>query len=100
MRNPLTRSGRTLANHRPGSIGRDRLSQEAHHPYLVLVARRPDVVGGHRERHPIRLTDGTFVRATGFTLVEGDTVAVPVETPWETIVANGGILEMSLTWTR
>jgi hypothetical protein len=52
------------------------------------------------DRYAVALTDGRFVRATGFALTEGDTVAVPVKTPWETIVANDGILEMSLTWSR
>ena len=52
------------------------------------------------DRYRITLTDGRFIRATGFTLSDGDTVAVPIETPWAAIAANGGILEMSLTWTR
>lgn len=52
------------------------------------------------DRYRIALTDGRFIRATGFALIEGDTVAVPIETPWAAIAANGGILEMSLTWTR
>jgi hypothetical protein len=52
------------------------------------------------DRYRIALTDGRFIRATGFALTEGDTVAVPVEVPWEMIVANGGILELSLSWVR
>jgi hypothetical protein len=52
------------------------------------------------DRYRIAMTDGRFIRATGFVLTEGDSVATPVMTPWEEIVANGGILEMSLTWTR
>lgn len=46
------------------------------------------------------LTDGRFVRATGFKLTSDNTVAVPVETAWDKVVANGGILELSLSWTR
>jgi hypothetical protein len=52
------------------------------------------------DRYRIVLTAGRFTSATGFTLTDGATVAVPVTTPWETIVANGGVLELSLTWTR
>lgn len=51
-------------------------------------------------RYRIALTAGRFTSAIGFTLTEGDTVAVPVTTPWETIVTNGGVLELTLTWTR
>ncbi len=46
------------------------------------------------------LTDERFVSAIGFTLASDNTVAVPVETPWDAVVANGGILELSLSWTR
>ena len=52
------------------------------------------------DRYRIVLTAGRFTSATGFTLTEGDTVAVPVTTPWETIVANDRVLELSLTWAR
>jgi hypothetical protein len=52
------------------------------------------------DRYRIALTAGRYTSATGFTLTEGNTVAVPVKTPWETIVSNGGVLELSLTWTR
>ncbi len=45
------------------------------------------------------LTDGRFVRATGFRLTSDNTAAVPVETTWDKVVANGGILELSLSWT-
>lgn len=44
------------------------------------------------------VTVGRFVAAKGFTLSSGDTAAVPVEMPWDAIVANGGILELSLSW--
>jgi hypothetical protein len=44
------------------------------------------------------LTEGRFVAANGFELRDDWTVAVPVETPWDAIVANGGILELSLSW--
>jgi hypothetical protein len=44
------------------------------------------------------LTDGRFVAARGFDLRNNGSVAVPVETPWDAIVANGGILELSLSW--
>jgi hypothetical protein len=46
------------------------------------------------------LTEGRFVAAKGFDLRNGGSVAVPVETPWDAIVANGGILELSLSWIR
>lgn len=46
------------------------------------------------------LTDGRFVSAIGFRLTDDDSVAHPVETKWDAIVANGGILELSLSWTR
>lgn len=52
------------------------------------------------DRYRIALTAGRFTSATGFALTEGDTVAVPVKIPWETIVANGGVLDLSLSWTR
>ena len=52
------------------------------------------------DRYRIALTAGRFTSATGFALTEGNTVAVPVKTPWEAIVANGGVVELSLTWTR
>lgn len=52
------------------------------------------------DRYRIVLTGGRFTSATGFTLGEGNTVAVPVITPWEAIAANGGVLELSLTWNR
>jgi protein involved in polysaccharide export with SLBB domain len=44
------------------------------------------------------LTEGRFVGATGFTVLEGGAVAVPIETSQETIAGNGGILELSLSW--
>lgn len=50
------------------------------------------------DRYRFVLTDGRFVRATGFELREGGRVAVPIETPPETIEANGGVLELSLAW--
>jgi hypothetical protein len=52
------------------------------------------------ERYQIVLTEGRFVAARGFSLRDGGTAAVPIETPWETIQENGGILEMSLAWRR
>jgi hypothetical protein len=52
------------------------------------------------DRYRLVLTAGRFTSATGFALTQDNTVAVPVKTPWETIVANGGVLELSLTWTR
>jgi hypothetical protein len=50
------------------------------------------------ERYRVVMTGGRFVAATGFELREDGTAAVPVQTPWETILANGGVLELSLTW--
>jgi len=50
------------------------------------------------DRYRIVLTAGRFTSATGLTLTEDNTVAVPAKTPWETIVANDGVLELSLTW--
>lgn len=50
------------------------------------------------ERYRFVMTDGRFVAATGFAIREDGAVAVPVQTPWETIEANGGVLELSLTW--
>lgn len=52
------------------------------------------------DRYAFVLTEGRFVAAKGFTLLDGGTRAVFVETPWEKIVENGGILELSLAWTR
>ena len=46
------------------------------------------------------LTEGHFVAATGFAIEKGDVVAVPVDIPKETIDANGGVVEVSLSWTR
>lgn len=59
-----------------------------------------DALAEDLNRYRIVLTEGRFVAARGFDLRDGDTVAVPVVTPWEKIVENGGILEMSLSWTR
>ncbi len=52
------------------------------------------------DRYTFVLTEGRFVSAKGFTLLDGGTRAVPIETPWEKIVENGGIVELSLAWTR
>jgi hypothetical protein len=46
------------------------------------------------------LTEGRFVGSAGFELRSGGSIALPVETPWDAIVANAGILELSLSWVR
>lgn len=46
----------------------------------------------------IVLTDGRFFAARGFTLNEDKTRAVPAEVSEEDIAANGGVIELSLTW--
>lgn len=67
-------------------------SAEADSPIAELVEEL--------DRYRFVLTEGRFVRATGFKLIDGGAIAVPVEMPWDAIVANGGILELSLSWTR
>jgi hypothetical protein len=46
----------------------------------------------------IVLTGGRFVAASGFTLSDGDTRAVPAELSEADIAAKGGVVELSLTW--
>ncbi len=46
------------------------------------------------------LTEGRFVSAIGFTLAGDDTIAVPAKPDWDEVVANGGILDLSLGWRR
>jgi hypothetical protein len=50
------------------------------------------------EAYRFTLTEGRFVASAGFELRSGGSIAVPVETPWDAIVANGGILDLSLSW--
>ncbi|HSL22367.1 MAG TPA: hypothetical protein VK886_12595 [Vicinamibacterales bacterium] len=50
------------------------------------------------DRYRFVLTAGRFVHATGFRLADNNTAAVPIEPPRDAIAANGGILELSLSW--
>lgn len=52
------------------------------------------------DRYQIVLTDGRFEWARGFKLDDDRRRARPVEMTMEEITENGGILELSLTWTR
>jgi hypothetical protein len=52
------------------------------------------------DRYRFVLTDGRFVSAKGFELEDDGRIARPIETSMEDVMANGGILELSLTWTR
>jgi hypothetical protein len=52
------------------------------------------------DRYRIVLTEGRFTGARGFQMTADGTQAVPIETPSAHIEANGGVLEMSLSWTR
>lgn len=52
------------------------------------------------DAYRVILTEGRFVSAIGFTLADGDTSAVPAKPVWDEVVANGGILELSLAWLR
>ena len=49
--------------------------------------------------HRIVLTEGRFVRATGFTLEEGGRVAIPLEVSEEELERDAGRLRLSLVWT-
>lgn len=71
------------------------MESDTHSPETAIEGLAEDL-----EQYSIVLTEGRFVAATGFALRDNNTRAVPVETPWEKISANGGILEMSLAWTR
>jgi hypothetical protein len=51
----------------------------------------------HFDRYRIVLTEGRFVAAKGFTLVDGGTAAVPIEISEEQVAANN-VVELTLTW--
>jgi hypothetical protein len=52
------------------------------------------------ERYRVVMTEGRFRDARGFTLGPDGTQAMFVKTPWEEIEANGGIVELTLSWAR
>jgi len=52
------------------------------------------------DRYRIVLTEGRFTNARGFTLSADGTQAMFAKTPWEAIEANGGIVELTLSWPR
>ena len=66
--------------------------EEAENP-LVALAEELDA-------YRFTLTAGRFVSAVGFTLADDDTTAVPVKPAWDEVIANGGVLELSLGWRR
>jgi hypothetical protein len=50
------------------------------------------------DRYRIVLTAGRFVTATGFSLVDDGTAAIPREITEETLAENGGVVDLALTW--
>ena len=49
------------------------------------------------ERYRFVLTEGRFVSATGFAILDDETAALPRELPSEVLEARG-VLRLSLTW--
>ena len=90
--------------HREGPVMTLRVKLDVEAALASEEAREPDnpvdTLVDDLDRYKVVLTEGRFTNARGFTLSADGTQAMFAKTPWEAIEANGGIVELALSWPR